>query len=447
MADSGKFPFHSTRIHGAKWPNPRPEPDVAPDFFWPALLFLLSVAVALVCWSAYDALPQARAGREKPLQLALNSPKFNATGPELLHMPELMELAVVANVTSEPPLLPPTVALFPPVEPPHVTAKADLPTVPFGLPAAPVAPPPPVVTPPAPPLPPVDPFPLPPLPPVEAPKVLLPPTPIEVKPVAPEPPVVPQTDNSPLVYRDSTSGDTPMLRNWKSLALFSLTTVFVQVPVPVQAQGGEDAKSLAKQIESLQETIKESFKGVSTDLSKMTGDLKKIREEIDGIKDTSLQFDLRLNDANKKINQIEADLKKIRADIDGIKNRDAGPAPTAPSLDKASLEDIKTKLGSIEQAILKLQPSSTRVAMSAPTGPTVAATGRFLLVNLYNEELLFLVNGKTYRVAPGFSVPVDGIAAGAVTYEVISPTFGSRARNTVNLVPNETFTLTAQFPR
>ena len=66
------------------------------------------------------------------------------------------------------------------------------------------------------------------------------------------------------------------------------------------------------------------------------------------------------------------------------------------------------------------------------------------LVNDYSEELLFLVNGRAYRVAPGTTHTVEEMPAGAFNYEVISPTWGSRARNTPMLAAGETFTITAR---
>src|SRR5439155_50355 len=81
-------------------------------------------------------------------------------------------------------------------------------------------------------------------------------------------------------------------------------------------------------------------------------------------------------------------------------------------IDKASVEEIKSKLGAIEQAILKLQPSTSRIALSPPAP---SSSGRVVLVNLYPEMLLFVVNQKSYRVAPGANVPVDNVPAGGLT--------------------------------
>jgi hypothetical protein len=439
---ASSFPFHKTHIH----PTRKATPDPVPTFFWAVVTLLLSVSVALICWGAYNALPQTVSGGEKHLQHTPLSSKFNPTGaeasgvevPELVPEPELEELAVVANGTGEPPLLP----SLPPVEspapkpmgtePPPGLPKVDASLV-SGASRSPLV---------------IVPVPVPP-PPVVIPTV---PPPVEVQPARladPAPPGFPfqVVDTNPLVYRESSFGDTPMMRNWKTLTLCSLmtTAIFVQTPAPVAAGGKEKDKSLIERIDSLQETIKKSFEGVSadigtikTDLAAQKSDLKEIRDDMDTLKTDGLKYRADLSDANMKIKLMQATLKEIRADLDGLRTRE--PLPKS-GLDKTSIDEIKVTLANIEQAILKLQPSSNRIALSPPSSP---ATGRVMLVNVYPEELLFVVNQKTYRVAPGATMPLDGVPAGVLNYEVISGTWGLRARSTTNLAPGETFTLTAR---
>ena len=78
----------------------------------------------------------------------------------------------------------------------------------------------------------------------------------------------------------------------------------------------------------------------------------------------------------------------------------------------------------------------------SPSVPT--STGRVVLVNLYPEELLFRINDKNYRVAPGTNLPVENVPAGTFTYEVISGFYGLLKHSTSPLASNETFTLTAR---
>src|ERR1700751_3476713 len=105
------FPFHKTRLH----PSPKAAPNGVPTLFWPALTFFLSISVSLICWAAYNALPQIAGAGEKHLRHAQFSSKFNATSaaaadvdiPELLPEPERDVPAVVHNITGEPLFLPP----------------------------------------------------------------------------------------------------------------------------------------------------------------------------------------------------------------------------------------------------------------------------------------------------------------------------------------------------
>ena len=343
--------------------------------------------------------------------------------PELLPEPELVELTVVANGTGEPPLLPPPAIVLPLARP--VLAEAPPPVPPVDLPKAD--------------LPKVD------LPMVDLP---VPPLPVAAVPPAVKPqelvPPLPAEDTKILVYRALPPGDTPMLGNWKTLALYSLmtATVAVQVPAPAAAQD-KDIKALVERLDTLHEIVKKGFEGVAADVTTIKADLKRIRDDLDVVKDDGLKQRLDLANANTKIKTVELALDKIKTDLETLRSRE--PAVARPAVDKASVDEIKLKLGAIEQAILKLQPSTKRIALSPPTA-TPPTTGRVVLLNMYPEELLFVVNGKTYRVGPNSNVPLDNIAAGPLSYEVISGTYGLRAQNTVNLVPSETFTLIALIP-
>ncbi len=382
MSEPTRFPFHKTYYHPARGAKA----DALASVFWPVALFLLSVSVSLICWGAYNALPRPALAGEKDLRQAVLPPKFN---PDSARVPPTKKAEPIAE--SEP------------------TRTAKPISAPPLLPALPT----PAVL-------------VPELPPADA-----------ITLTALEPPPLPAqiTATNPLVYRESTLGDTPMLRNWKTLALCSLFTSAVLVQAPALA----DEKAVLERIDALQESMKKSFDGVAKDMGDFKADFKKIRDSISVLEDDGVKQRLDVANTNAKVKQIEGALEKIRADIETLRLREPTIAKTG--IDKGSVEDIKAKLGSIEQAILRLQPSTSRVAMSPPTS---SATGRVVLVNLYPEELLYLINGKTFRVAPGANVPVDMVPSGTLNYEVISGTWGLRAKNTTTLAPNETFTLTAR---
>jgi hypothetical protein len=342
--------------------------------------------------------------------------------PELLPEPERDAPAVV-HLIGEPLFVPPPME-EPPVRLPQADLvkvelpKVELPLVEVPLVLAPVPPPPPLPSPP---------------PVIEPVNLTVPELPMDR---------VQMADVSPLVYRDTTPGDTPMLRNWKTLALCSLmtTTLVVQVPAPATAggQAKEEDKALLKRLDALDETIKASFKGVQADIKGLKEGLAADSESLKKAREDLVTQSLSLTAANRRIKDLETAVEAIRSELSAL--REPGAARTG--LDKASVEQIKSKLGDIEQAILKLAPTTSRVALSPPV--TLATTGRVMLVNLYPESLLFFVNGKEYRVPAGENRLLDNVPAGSLNYQVFASGWGMQPGKSTVLSPNETFTLTAR---
>ena len=99
-----------------------------------------------------------------------------------------------------------------------------------------------------------------------------------------------------------------------------------------------------------------------------------------------------------------------------------------------SLEELRALLTRIEGLLQAMAPAG-RVAGFGPAGQT----GRIMLSNRYPEEMLFIVNGTSYRVAPGSTRVLDPQPAGTITYEVLSPTWGLLRRRTTTLAANEPF--------
>jgi len=58
--------------------------------------------------------------------------------------------------------------------------------------------------------------------------------------------------------------------------------------------------------------------------------------------------------------------------------------------------------------------------------------------------MLFVVNGKNYRLAPFTTATLESQPAGAFTYEVISGTYGVRGSNRPLLEAGKTYTITVR---
>jgi archaellum component FlaC len=288
----------------------------------------------------------------------------------------------------------------------------------------------------------------------------------------------------PVVYVNACvplRGETPMIRNWeilKTCAFLALTVPVLQQPI--YAFGGGEQKSdpleairasladikarletvekrktpiqdneeLLSQINKLDKTIRNQMAGVNDNLQSLTTEVQGLKKSIADIKadvvalqGEQLKQKLQIESTKTQIDLVNEQIAKLQKKFVA---GETGPVdPKTPVVEKANLEDIRLKLGSIEQAILKLAPGKDRIAMSPPTTPPATNTGRVVLVNMYSEDMLYIVNGRTYRVAPNASRVLEAVPAGTLTYEVVSPTWGSRSNDRTVLGGNETFTISA----
>ena len=218
-----------------------------------------------------------------------------------------------------------------------------------------------------------------------------------------------------------------MIRTWKTLALYSLIAMApVAAQTPVAAGSTADDK-LAKRIDDLITLMNDAVKAINT-----------ASKGMDGVKLASVAVHTDVDRLKTRIDDLEKLIKNLHAEVAYIGKKIPENSTAA---DRASLDELRKQLASIEQTILRLRvpESPTRIALSPP-----APTGRVILANMYHEEMLFIINDKTHRVLPGAVLPLESVPAGSVRYEVLSPTWGMRARSTTNLPANETFTLTAR---
>lgn len=365
-----------------------------PAACWFSVLLVGSLALVMMSWGAHCLTSREP---EKNLRAAVPSPKLiidgnDSTAPE---EPAVLKLTAVEATPSEEAREP--LPLPPPAPAP---LKIDLPPAPPKIELPPPLEPTPVVVPPVP--------------------ETIPPPVIAVEATVP---IIPE-QHPPFLAINVHLGDTPMIRNWKMVAFYS---VFVSAFAQAPALAGEKDKldDVLKQLKALNtkaDEIKDDIKGLKTDVGKLQGDYTSLRKDVGGNK--------------MRIEDLEKDVKDLKIKIGYL----TGAAPGG--LTKVAWDELKTRLGNIEQAIAKLQPTETRTTkFMSPPNSTV---GRVILVNLYGERLLFTVNNKEYVVEPNQTIPIEGVAAGALTYQVRSPVWGLRANAVTTLAANEVFTLYAR---
>lgn len=210
----------------------------------------------------------------------------------------------------------------------------------------------------------------------------------------------------------------------------------------------QDNEELLSQINKLDKTIRNQMAGVNDNLQTLTTEVQGLKKSIADVKSDivalqgeQLKQKLQIESAKTQIDLVNDQIARLQKKLVA---GEPGPVdPKAPVVERANLEDIRLKLGSIEQAILKLAPGKDRVSMSPPTTASTTNTGRVVLVNMYSEDMLYIVNGRTFRVAPSASRVLEAMPAGMLTYEVVSPTWGVRSNDRTILGANETFTISA----
>jgi hypothetical protein len=272
------------------------------------------------------------------------------------------------------------------------------------------------------------------------------------------PPSMFETCSDPVIFIQQCTpqrGDSPMIRNWKALTMYSLlsaATVFVAPPPALAQEPKKDAleevqrslKDIADRLDKIEK--KKSPQGdkaaiaeiLRAELKKLEdGTLARLNDKVEEVKKTLDGVETKVSALQEKQLKHELKLEQHKFLIDQlIKKLDA---PTSPTVDKAMLET----LNAIRDSIAKLAPTEKRLMMSSPNG-AAASVGRVVLMNLYSEDLLFEVNGVGYRVPAGKSRPVNNVPAGAVRYVVHSTRWGTLEDKTTTIVPGDTFTLTAR---
>ncbi len=276
-------------------------------------------------------------------------------------------------------------------------------------------------------------------------------------------------DSDPAIYlprTEPTSGESPMIRTWKTLALASL----LAVPTVTLAGGkaADDTKEILKKlaelrtkVDDLSKKVAEAPIGLTT--QDLVGEIKKLEagigKKVDAvhselakkIADIQAAQLLQKTDAQAfkalqtKLDAVNEDVTKLQTAIGALQKQLTAASLTPPPLpttsaDKAALDAMNLRLGAIEKTLAALAGSEKRIALSPPAAN---GSGKVVLVNQYNTDLLFTVNSQSYRVEPNRTLQITDVPPGALTYEVFASGFGPM-RKTTTLQANETLTVTAR---
>jgi len=221
-----------------------------------------------------------------------------------------------------------------------------------------------------------------------------------------------------------------MLRNWK---LFGVTTMIVfalTTPAPAGDKDGpppdDKIKALETKIDKLIESIAGSFRDAKLDANAIRDELKAFKM------DTKLKMDL----ATRGLELLDERLGRLRQDVDSLKN--GGTKAYYPPDGKDVVAELRAEIAQLRLIIAKSSPGSQPIV-------TTGTTGQLMVVNRYPEEILLMVNGAEQgRIPANSSRVIQGLPLGAVTYEIISPTWGSSGIRRSNILAGDPLRVNVQ---
>jgi hypothetical protein len=257
------------------------------------------------------------------------------------------------------------------------------------------------------------------------------------------PPPLVETCDDPIIYVQQCTnqrGDSPMIRNWKTLTMYSLLSAAAVAFAPQQAVVFATEKNLPTNTDGQDKKLSDADKDAIAGILRQ--ELKKLEEGV------LANLQKSINSLEGKVSELQNEQTKHKLHIEQQKflidqlTKRLDAASASPVVDKAMMDTLKA----IQDGIAKLAPTEKR-SSAYPANGTAASTGRVMLVNQYSDELLFIVNGVGHRLPPQTSKFVENIPVGAVGIEVFSTRFGVFSRQATTLAGGETFTLTANPPR
>jgi outer membrane murein-binding lipoprotein Lpp len=142
----------------------------------------------------------------------------------------------------------------------------------------------------------------------------------------------------------------------------------------------------------------------------------------------------------ENLDKLREDLKKL----EGKEERHNDTISTRIDELKGSIGGLEGRIKQMESTIeaMRAQTStSNRISGYAGAGtgaPPPPPMGTIRLHNTFPDQVSVVVNGQSYQLLPGDTQVLQNQPAGPFTYEVL----GIQAPKTLNLAPNERFTIT-----
>jgi TolA-binding protein len=129
-------------------------------------------------------------------------------------------------------------------------------------------------------------------------------------------------------------------------------------------------------------------------------------------------------ETDKKIDQLQKDVAQLRKDLESlreeVKNSNARGAKVSEDL-----QEIKTILRDLANRQAALTRQAAYGPPGIPSGATPSPTATITVQNTYSAAATVRINGQSYRVAPGQTMPILGVPTGTFQYSVDVDGYGT----------------------
>lgn len=244
-----------------------------------------------------------------------------------------------------------------------------------------------------------------------------------------------------------------MINYWRGLPMFAiLTAAALTIAPPSASAGGDKAPTLEEVNKTLQRLVDRVGALESKKLSKAEEDALAMIFRTELLKlETGILSELKKNvdKLGTDVAALQSEQAKQKAQLDAYKvlvdemhkKLLLGAPSGSPAIDKAFMDELRAQFKMLNETLAKYGPTEKRVSAYG-NGATTGA-GRVMFVNMYNDDLLLILNGTPYRIPARSTRTVEGIPAGMLRYEIFSDRWGILERQAIPLAGGDTFTLTA----